>query len=69
VALGLGRNLRFGYHGQWWSEADLAQLGTMQDAKLAARLGRSVAAVRVMRTGLGIPTRTRLSPPERLSEN
>jgi hypothetical protein len=34
----------------------LATLGTIPDAELAAKLGRSAAAVRHKRTAAGIPT-------------
>jgi hypothetical protein len=56
LALNLGRNLPAGYHGPWWTAKELALLGTMPDGELAARIGRTLGAVRVMRTRLGIPT-------------
>ena len=34
----------------------MALLGTAPDAEVAARVGRTEAAVRVMRTRLGLPT-------------
>jgi hypothetical protein len=37
-----------------WTPEQLALLGTLPDAKLAARIGRSATAVRVMRTRQGI---------------
>jgi len=56
VRLNLKRFLRTGCHGPGWTADDLALLSTMPDADLAAQIGRSVVAVRVMRTRLGIPT-------------
>jgi hypothetical protein len=56
LALALGRHLQPGYHGPWWTTMELALLGTMPDGELAARIGRTLGAVRVMRTRLGIPT-------------
>jgi len=41
----------------WTAEQD-ALLGTMTDADLAARIGRTVGAVRSRRTNAGIPTHT-----------
>jgi len=35
------------YHGSGWTDEDLALLGTRADAELAARIGRTVAAVRI----------------------
>jgi hypothetical protein len=37
-----------------WSAEQLAMLGTLPDQRLAARIGRTPTAVRVMRTRLGI---------------
>jgi hypothetical protein len=56
LELNLGRMLRPGYHGPRWSEEQLGLLGTMMDEEVAQATGRSVNAVRVMRTRLGIPT-------------
>jgi hypothetical protein len=39
-----------------WTRERLALLGTLPDERLAARIGRTVTAVRVMRTRLGIPS-------------
>jgi hypothetical protein len=52
--LDLGRTLIHGYHGPWWTDEDVALLGTMPDAEVAARIGRSVNAVRVKRRRAGI---------------
>jgi hypothetical protein len=52
--LDLGRNLVHGYHGPWWTEEELALLGTLPDAEVAARIGSSVNAVRVKRRRAGI---------------
>jgi hypothetical protein len=54
--LNLARHLRPGYHGPRWSAEDLALLGTAADADVGAQVGRTVGAVRVMRTRLGIPS-------------
>jgi hypothetical protein len=37
-----------------WTPEQLALLGTLPDGELAAQIGRSATAVRVMRTRLGI---------------
>jgi hypothetical protein len=50
----LKQYLRLGYHGPWWTLKELALLGTMPDAEVAARLGRTTGAVRCRRTELGI---------------
>jgi hypothetical protein len=55
VALDLKRFLRPGYHGPRWTPEQLRQLGTAPAAVVAARIGRTVGAVRVMRDRLGIP--------------
>jgi hypothetical protein len=54
--LNLARHLRPGYLGPRWSAEDLALLGSATDANVAAQTGRTVGAVRVMRTRLGIPS-------------
>jgi hypothetical protein len=50
------RNLKPGFQGQWWTPAELQLLGTDTDAVIAAKIGRTANAVRVMRTRLGIPS-------------
>jgi hypothetical protein len=50
----LGRNLRPGHQGEWWTEGELALLGTMPDHELAARLGKTHNAIRQKRRKLGI---------------
>src|SRR6266852_913727 len=57
IALNLGRHLVTGFHGPWWTPKELALLGTYPDNVIARRVGRTVTAVRLMRTRLGIPTR------------
>ena len=57
INLNLGRNLKPGYQGPWWTWKELALLGTYPDNVIARRVGRTVTAVRLMRTRLGIPTR------------
>jgi hypothetical protein len=56
TALELG--LRPAQHpgGRPWTAEELALLGTVPDGDLAAQIGRTVLAVRVMRTCRGIPT-------------
>jgi len=41
-----------------WKQWELDLLGTAPDAELAARFGRTVNAVRVMRGRRGVPNRT-----------
>jgi len=55
LELDLGRYLQTGYHGPRWTRAQLRLLGKYPDDVVAARVGRSVNAVRVMRQRLGIP--------------
>jgi hypothetical protein len=45
-----------GHHGPWWAAKQLALLGQLPDAEIAARFGRTTHAVRVKRTRLGIVT-------------
>jgi hypothetical protein len=52
--LDLGRYLQPGHHGPWWTAKQLALLGELPDAEVAARIGRTPNAVRIMRTELGI---------------
>jgi hypothetical protein len=54
--LNLGQHLKTGYHGPHWTEAELQLLGRLPDADVAAIAGRTVTAVRIRRTKLGIPT-------------
>jgi hypothetical protein len=42
------------WKGQEWTQEQLRLLGTMPDAKVAKKIGRTVNAVRVRRTKLGI---------------
>jgi hypothetical protein len=56
VALEPGRHLQLGYHGPRWTAAELALLGTLPDAEVAERIGRTVGAVPCKRTTLGIGT-------------
>jgi hypothetical protein len=54
--LNLGRHLRPGYNlGPWWSDAELALLGTDDDEAVAARVGRTPNAVGVMRRKRKVP--------------
>jgi hypothetical protein len=52
----LKQYLRPGYQGPCWSVADLQLLGMEPDEVIAARIGRTANAVRVMRTRRGIPS-------------
>jgi hypothetical protein len=56
LRLNLKRYLRLGYHGPRWMKAQLRLLGKEPDDVVAAKVGRSVNAVRIMRNRLGIPT-------------
>jgi hypothetical protein len=47
--LNLGQHLQPGYHGPCWTAEELALLGTIPDEEVAARIGRSVEGVRIMR--------------------
>jgi hypothetical protein len=53
--LGLGRNLVLGYHGPLWTAQEFALLGTLPDAEVTRRTGRTPNAVRQMRERLGLP--------------
>jgi hypothetical protein len=50
----LKQYLQTGYHGEWWKPEELALLGTLPDAEVAARIGRTTVAVRCQRTLRGI---------------
>lgn len=45
-----------GYQGEWWSNEEMDLLGTAPDAVIAAKVGRTVNAVRLKRNELRIPT-------------
>ena len=51
-----GARLHQGYRGAWWTAEQLALLGTAPDEDVAAKVGRSVEAVRIMSTRRGIVT-------------
>jgi hypothetical protein len=51
--LGRWRFLRPGYHGPWWTRAEVALLGRLPDDEAARRTGRSANAVRQKRELLG----------------
>jgi hypothetical protein len=53
--LGLGRHLKLGYHGPWWTAEEIALLGTMPDEEVARRTGRTASAVRRQRYLRSIP--------------
>jgi hypothetical protein len=53
IELGLGRALKPGYHGPWWTEAETAMLGQVSDEEIARQTGRTVNAVRHKRELLG----------------
>ena len=56
IRLNLGRYLKTGYHGPHWKPKQIALLGKLTDEEVARRTGRTVGAVRIMRTRLGIAT-------------
>jgi hypothetical protein len=58
LRLNLARYFKTGYHGPWWTKAELALLGRVPDEQVARRTGRTVAAVRRKRETLG-----RAKPP------
>jgi hypothetical protein len=55
VELGYGRRLRPGCHGPRWTRRQLALLGTDDDDVIAAKVGRTPEAVRVMRRKRQVP--------------
>jgi hypothetical protein len=55
IELGLGRHLMTGYHGPLWTPEDVALLGTLPDAEVATRTGRTPSAVRQKREERSIP--------------
>jgi hypothetical protein len=65
--LDLGRYARAAALARAWPAGQLRLLGTAPDDEVAARIGRTPNAVRVMRTRLGIPSacdrRRREKPP------
>ena len=58
LRLNLGRYLKTGYHGPWWTRAEVALLGRVPDEEVARRTGRTPNAVRCKREKLG-----RVRPP------
>jgi hypothetical protein len=56
IKLNLGRYLKPGYPGRWWTKKEKALLGKLPDEIVASRIGRPVNGVRIMRTRLGIPS-------------
>jgi len=52
----LAKHLKHGYHGPLWTREQLALVGTLPDAEVARRIGRSTTAVRVKRQRLSIPS-------------
>jgi hypothetical protein len=50
--LDLGCYLPKGYHGLWWTKAEMALLGRLSDEEVARRTGRTVNAVRQKREAL-----------------
>src|SRR5262249_14847896 len=53
--LNLGQYLRQAYREDYWSADEVRLLGTLPDAEVARRMGRSVNGVRLKRQRLGIP--------------
>jgi hypothetical protein len=56
IDLNLRQFLKMGFHGPRWSPEQIALLGRLADAEIAARTGRTPHAVRTMRHRLGIPS-------------
>jgi hypothetical protein len=56
VELNLAQYLHTGYHGPRWTAEELALLGTMPDEEVATQIGKTLVAVRIRRTRLGIPS-------------
>jgi hypothetical protein len=54
-SLGLGCTLVTGYHGEWWSDKEIKLLGTLPDADVGNRSGRTQNAVRIKREQMGLP--------------
>jgi hypothetical protein len=54
--LNLGQYLKPGYHGPRWTPAQKKLLGKLTNAEVAARIGRTVGAVRQKRNLAGIRT-------------
>jgi hypothetical protein len=54
LEMNLGEHLVPGYHGNRWAAEELALLGTAGDEEVAAWIGRTREAVRLMRTRRGI---------------
>jgi hypothetical protein len=55
-------HLQHTYHAEWWTREERALLGTISDADVARRTGRSLAAVRAQRRLQGIPNLIRPAP-------
>jgi hypothetical protein len=56
LRLNLGQYLWTGYHSPRWTATQRRLLGRHPDEVVAAKVGRTVGAVRCKRTALGIPT-------------
>jgi len=50
--LNLGRHLHKGYHGLWWTKAEMRLLGRLPDEEVGQRTGRSTDAVRQKRQAM-----------------
>jgi hypothetical protein len=59
VELNLARHLKTGYHGLRWTAQEVSLLGSLPDAEIAQRVGRTVAAVRQKREELRLPNPSR----------
>jgi hypothetical protein len=53
--LKLARYIKPGYHGPLWTEEQKRLLGTLPDAEVARRTGRTMEAVRIKREKMGLP--------------
>ena len=58
LQMNLSQYLQPGYPGDWWTDEEMALLGTMVDAEVAKKVDRPVQAVRQKRERMGIPNPT-----------
>ena len=56
--MNLSQYLPKGYHGPWWTDEEIALLGTMADEQVAKKVNRPVQAVRQKRERMGISNPT-----------
>ena len=58
LQMNLSQYLQPGYPGDWWTDEEMALLGTMADEAVAKQVNRTVQAVRQKRERMGIPNPT-----------